>query len=235
MGIYRAGGKPQWYRIGDASTIGLADARVMTAEVMLSVAKGANPAAERRAKRTSRHVRRASGEICRGTQPQAQQVVETRRAILSKSTPRRDGAIASRIDHPYRRARRAGQIEAGDVEPSLAAISAVFSWGIERNTSLPIPCRLVERNATQSRERILSESEVPLLMDALDDVVDPITASALKADPAHRGAAGRATHMRREHIKDGEWWECRVRPQTFGRAPRTARRTACPCRRRCGR
>ena len=31
MCVYRAGGKPQWYRIGDASTIGLADARVMTA------------------------------------------------------------------------------------------------------------------------------------------------------------------------------------------------------------
>jgi hypothetical protein len=53
MVVYRSAGRPQWYRIGDASTIGLADARVMASEVMLAVAKGSNPAAERRAKRSA--------------------------------------------------------------------------------------------------------------------------------------------------------------------------------------
>ena len=49
--IYRARRKVRWYRIGDADAIGLADARVMAAEVMLAVAKGGDPAAEKRAQR----------------------------------------------------------------------------------------------------------------------------------------------------------------------------------------
>lgn len=207
MAVYRAGGKPQWYRIGDASTIGLADARVMTAEVMLSVAKGANPAAERRAKRSSG----TFGEL-------AAKYVEEHSRKHNKSW--KQGAYLVEIYATARwRDLPAAAITRTDVRgvlvklrpvmsnQVLAAISAVFSWGVREEHVTANPCRLVERNATQSRERVLSKSEVPLLWDALDDVVDPISATALKLILLSGARPGEVTHMRHEHIKDGEWWE----------------------------
>src|SRR5215468_8332157 len=49
--IYSFHGRPRWLHLGDASVIGLADARLMTAEAMLDVAKGKDPAAEKKAER----------------------------------------------------------------------------------------------------------------------------------------------------------------------------------------
>ena len=49
--IYSCGGSPRWFSIGDASVICLSDARQMAAEVMLDVARGRDPQAERRAER----------------------------------------------------------------------------------------------------------------------------------------------------------------------------------------
>jgi hypothetical protein len=44
-------GRPRWLYLGDANAIGLADARIMAAEAALAVAKGGDPAAEKRAQR----------------------------------------------------------------------------------------------------------------------------------------------------------------------------------------
>src|SRR5262245_3690192 len=49
--IYSRRGRPRWLHLGDAGVIGLADARQMAAEAMLAVAKGKDPAAEKRAER----------------------------------------------------------------------------------------------------------------------------------------------------------------------------------------
>ena len=49
--VYRHGGKPRWLNIGDARYIGLADTRRLTARVMLDVAEGKYPVAERKAER----------------------------------------------------------------------------------------------------------------------------------------------------------------------------------------
>ena len=49
--IYRHGSRTRWYHVGAADAIGLADARLMAAEVMLAVARGNDPAAERKAER----------------------------------------------------------------------------------------------------------------------------------------------------------------------------------------
>ena len=50
--IYSRNGRSRWLHLGDATAIGLSDARLLAAEVMLKVAKGQDPAAERRAMRT---------------------------------------------------------------------------------------------------------------------------------------------------------------------------------------
>src|SRR5262249_26298999 len=49
--IYSRHGRPRWLHLGDAKIIGLADARTMAAEAMLAVAKGKDPAADKRAER----------------------------------------------------------------------------------------------------------------------------------------------------------------------------------------
>jgi hypothetical protein len=49
--IYSFHGRPRWLNIGKTNAIGLADARTLAAEAMLAVAKGKDPAAEKKAER----------------------------------------------------------------------------------------------------------------------------------------------------------------------------------------
>src|SRR5215469_17496507 len=49
--VYSRFGRPRWLHLGNAGAIGLADARMLAAEAMLAVAKGKDPAAERKAER----------------------------------------------------------------------------------------------------------------------------------------------------------------------------------------
>src|SRR5258708_2656977 len=51
--IYRFHGRPRWLHLGDARSIGLADARRLTARVMLDVAEGKDPVAQRKAERAT--------------------------------------------------------------------------------------------------------------------------------------------------------------------------------------
>jgi integrase len=88
---------------------------------------------------------------------------------------------------------------------TLAAISAIFSWGMKEEIVAANPCKLVARNSIRSRERVLSESEVPLLWKALDDI-DPVSATALKIILLTGQRPGEVANMRREHIIDG-WWQ----------------------------
>ena len=44
-------GRPRWLNLGNAKAIGLSDARTLAAEAMLAVAKGSDPAAEKKAER----------------------------------------------------------------------------------------------------------------------------------------------------------------------------------------
>jgi len=51
LAIYSYHGRPRWLHLGDANAIGLANARTLAAEAMLAVAKGTDPAAEKKAQR----------------------------------------------------------------------------------------------------------------------------------------------------------------------------------------
>src|SRR5258707_814469 len=50
----------------------------------------------------------------------------------------------------------------------LAAASAIFSWAIKMEVLAVNPCKLVERNETRSRERVLSDGEVPRFWATFD-------------------------------------------------------------------
>jgi integrase len=204
--VYSRHGRPRWLHLGDAAAIGLADARTMAAEAMLAVARGGDPAADRRAERgagtfadlAARYVEQHARKVNRSWR-QADALV--RRHAL----PRWGKLQASSITRGDVKALMA-RIEAPIVaNQTLAAVSAIFSWAVKEEIQLTNPCKLVGRNATRSRERVLSDSEIPKFWAASDDA-GLVVGTALKMILLSGQRPGEVAHMRREHIKGG-WWE----------------------------
>ena len=90
----------------------------------------------------------------------------------------------------------------------LASVSAVFSWSVKEELLPANPCKLVARNETHSRERVLSQSELPKFWTAFGDSVQD---RALKTILLLGQRPGEIAHMRREHIVDG-WWQLPGKP-----------------------
>jgi len=203
--VYSRHGRPRWYRIGDAKVIGLADARLLAAEAMLAVAKGGDPAADRRAARS------------KGTfEELATQYVDHAKK-KNKSWKQAD-ALVRRFLIPKWGKLQAASVTRSDVKSvmasieapvvanqTLAAASAIFSWAIKEELLKANPCRLVDRNKTPTRERVLSDSEVPQFWAAFDSA-GLVAGTALKVMLLTGQRPGEVAHMRREHIVDG-WWE----------------------------
>jgi integrase len=89
----------------------------------------------------------------------------------------------------------------------LASASAIFSWAIkEELAGIKInPCAKVDRNDTNERERILSDSEIPKFWTAFD-TVGLVEGAALKVILLTGQRPGEVRHMQTEHLVDG-WWE----------------------------
>jgi integrase len=204
--IYSRHGRARWLYLGDANAIGLPDARKLAAKAMLAVAEGNDPAAEKKAERSA------------GTFTDlADKYVGLYAKKNNKSWPQAD-MLVRRHALPRWGKLQASSITRGDVKqmmsrinsPSvanqtLAAVSAIFSWGMKEEIVTANPCKLVERNESKSRERVLSASELPLFWKAFGDL-DPVRGAALKAILLLGQRPGECQNMRREHIKDG-WWE----------------------------
>jgi integrase len=195
-----------WLRLGDAGAIGLSDARTLAAEAMLAVARGKDPAAEKRAERGAgtfadlagryleQHAKRHNKSWRQGD-----------KLIRRNALPRWGKLKATTITRADVKAMMAS-VEAPIVaNQTLAAVSAIFSWALKEEILPANPCKLVERNATKGRERVLSDTEVPIVWSAFDHV-GLIVGLALKLILLLGQRPGEVAHMRHEHIKDG-WWE----------------------------
>lgn len=209
--IYSYHGRPRWLHLGDATAIGLADARALAAETMLAVARGKDPAAEKRAERgagtfSELAVRYLESYAKKHNKSWRQADALVQRYLLPRwgrlqpaSITRSDvRAVMARIDAPV----LANQV--------LAAASAIFSWAAKQEIIAANPCRGVERNATRSRERVLTDSEVPKFWTAFDDA-GLVISSGLKTILLTGQRPGECAHMRHEHIADG-WWELPGQP-----------------------
>ena len=101
----------------------------------------------------------------------------------------------------------------------LAAASAIFAWAIRQEILTVNPCKLVDRNPTTDRERVLSDAEVKLLWEG---------STRAKADPAHRPAPGRGrghaarSHRRRLVANAGQASRCVAGDQERPRSPGVA-------------
>jgi integrase len=204
--IYFApGGRPRWYHLGDADAVGLADARKLASRVMFQVAEGKDPVAERKAERS------------RGTfEELATRYVEDYAKRKNKSWRQAD-ALARRYLIPKWGKLQAASVSRSDAKAMmrdieapvlanqvLAAASAIFAWAMREEIVTANPCQLVERNETKSRERVLSDSEIPKFWKAFDGA-GLVASTALKLTLLTGQRPGEVRHMRREHVEDG-WW-----------------------------
>jgi integrase len=204
--IYSHHGRPRWLHLGDAGVIGLGDARTLAAETMLAVARGKDPAAEKRAQRgAGTFAELAEGYVEHYAKRRNKSWAQADKLIRRHALPRwgkLQAASISRADVRAMMSRIEAPVLANQV---LAAVSAVFSWAVKQEVVGTNPCRGVDRNATRSRERVLSESELPRFWFAFDDA-GLVVGTALKVVLGTGQRPGEVSHMRREHIIDG-WWE----------------------------
>jgi integrase len=165
---------------------------------MLQVAEGADPQAERMALRgqgtfaelASRY-RDQYAKRKNKSWKQADALV--RRWLLPRWGKLQAQAI-TRADVRAALARITAPVLANQV---LAAASAIFSWAVKQDIIVNNPCRGVERNPTRSRERVLSDSEIPLFWAEFSPALKMILLTGQRP--------GEVGHMRREHIMDN-WW-----------------------------
>ena len=188
--------------------------RQLAGRVMVAVAEGKDPAAERRADR-------AAGTF----EELATRYVEEHARKANRSWRQAD-ALVRRHLLPRWAKLRAADIRKADVKAAfstiaapitanqtLAAASAIFSWAIREEVGQVVvnPCLLVRRNAVTSRDRILSDDELPKFWSAFDDA-GLVCGSALKMILLTGQRPGEVANMRRDHITDDGWWTMPGKP-----------------------
>ena len=93
---------------------------------------------------------------------------------------------------------------------TLAATSAIFSWAIKEEIVQMNPCKGVGRHDVTSRERVLSDEELPLFWAAFDKA--ELQGVALKLILLTGQRPGEVLQMRSEHIVDQCWWQMPGKP-----------------------
>jgi integrase len=196
--IYRSGGRPRWLHLGDARVIGLADARRLAARVMLDVAEGRDPAADRRAERDSGSFADLASRYVELWAKKHNKSWKQAEALVAKHLLPRWGRMKAtaitRTDVRTVMARIDAPIVANQ---TLAAASAIFSWAVKQEIVDVNPVAGVDRNPTASRERVLSDAEIKMLWGGLD--------AGLKLVLLTGQRPGEVVAMQAAHIVDGFW------------------------------
>ncbi len=203
--VYSRHGRPRWLHLGKADAIALGDARALAAEAMLAVAKGSDPAAEKKAERgAGTFADLASKYVEQYAKRHNKSWKQADALVRRHALPRWSRLLASSITRSDVKQMMASIDAPVLANQVLASVSAVYSWAVKEEIVATNPCKLVNRNPTKSRERVLSDSELPIFWKALNDL-DPVRATALKAILLLGQRPGEVANMRREHI-DGGWW-----------------------------
>jgi len=211
--VYSIQRGPRWVHLGNARAIPLADARRLAARIMVQVAEGGDPYADRLALRG-----RGSFE-----QVAARYVAEY--ASKKNKSWRQAETLVARYLLPRWAKLDVGSIRRADVKSAIAAIAApvlanqvlaaagaVFNWAVRQEIVSANPCSGVERNDTTSRERVLSDAEIAAFWPHLSPPLKMILLTGQRP--------GEVSHMRREHIVDG-WWDMPGKPVPVLRWPGT--------------
>jgi integrase len=203
--IYSRGGRPRWFHIGNAASIGLADARTLARRILFQVAEGKDPQGERAAQRGEGKFADLHGRYLKEyAQKQNKSWQEADYLVRRHLLPLWGNIPARNITRTDVKALM-GRLSETPILANkvLAMASAVFTWGIKQEIVTVNPCRNVDRNKTTSRERVLSDSELPRFWSACGKYGIPGLALKLILILGQR--PGEVLHMRFEHVVDG-WW-----------------------------
>lgn len=204
--IYSRNGRPRWYTLARVGAIKLAQARTEANAVMYQVTQGGDPAAVRRAERGAGTFQeladryRAYAKRKNKSWEQADRLIKK---YLSPKWAKLPAASITRSDVRTQLARITAPVLSNQV---LAAASAVFSYAIREEVGgIKVnPATGIERNATVSRERVLSDNEVPAFWNAFEEA-GLTRCMALRVLLLTGQRPGEVACMRTEHIEDG-WW-----------------------------
>ena len=153
---------PRWYSIGNAGSISLTEARRLAGKIMVQVAEGGDPHADRLALRGRGSFEQvASRYVDRARQQAEQELAASGRAGHQISA----AAMGQAGYRQHQAGRRQGRASLPSQRPVLAnqvlaAASAIFSWAVRQEIVSANPCSGVEKNNTTSRERVLSDAEI---------------------------------------------------------------------------
>ena len=218
--VYTIRGRgPRWYSIGNAGSISLTEARRLAGKLMVQVAEGEDPHADRLALRG------------RGSFEQVATRYVTEHASKKNKSWRQADALVARYLLPRWAKLDIGSIRRADVKAAIAAIarpvlanqvlaaaSAIFSWALRQEIVAVNPCSGVERNDTTSRERVLSDAEIAAFWPHLSAPLKMILLTGQRP--------GEVAHLHRPMWSMTDGGSCRVllTPGRRGPAPRTPSR-----------
>ena len=101
--VYSRHGRPRWLRLGDAGAMGLSDVRTRATEERLAIARGKDPAAEKRAERGAGTFADLAERLRRAAREEEQQKLEAGRCADPQACAAALGQAASRHHHARRR------------------------------------------------------------------------------------------------------------------------------------
>ena len=205
--VYTRSGRPRWLRLGDANAIGLADARKLTGRIMLAVAEGKDPAAERKASRSKGTFAELAAEYVERFAKKNNKAWKQPEALVRRHALPRWGKLkATEISRADVKALFTSISSPSVANQTLAAVSRIFNWGVSEELVTANPCRLLELHEMKNRERVLAtESEFKMFWEAFGGV-GLLEGTALKLILLLGQRPGEVCSMHHKHVKDG-WWE----------------------------
>ena len=204
--IYSISGRPRWFHIGKTDAIGLAAARKLAGKVMFEVAEGKDPSATRKAARSAGTFEELADRYLAHAKKKNRSWKQADALVPKHLRPRWGKLRAADVTRSDVRAMVARITSPSVANQVLAAASAIFAWAIKEEFGgvAVNPCKGVSRNATASRERVLSDGEIPKFWQAFDDA-GLVRGSALKMILLTGQRPGEVRHLHHEHLVDG-WW-----------------------------
>jgi integrase len=211
--VYSRNGRPRWFKIGPAE-MKVKAARLRTIALLNDVARGLDPQAERVAQRShgTTFAELQKRYVEEWAKKHNKSWEQANSLMIACVLPHWGGLKVTEITRAHVKA-LVGKLSKD--RPSLAnavlsAVSAVFTFAVNEEVVAVNPCKGLAKNPTQSRERVLSETEIAIFWEGCE-LVDPIRAAALRVLLLCAQRPGEVSCMRREHIKDS-WWEMPGKP-----------------------
>ena len=219
---YRVNGRPRWYTVGNAKRFDLKTAREIVRR------ENARMALDKKLDVQGEKIKAQKA----GTFAELAERYFTEYASKRNKSWKQPRALVNRYLIPSLGQRLVADIGRGDVRTIfrkitddgapvlanqvLAACGAIYTWAIrDEVVNVPgNPAHGVERNAVSSRERVLSDKEVPIIWRAFDDA-GLFRSSALKLIYLTGQRPGEVQHMRWEHI-EARWWTLPGQPDGSG-------------------